>query len=343
MSPRAIPQALRPLPIRVRPRPAETVASYVVRLARANHLEPSYLHAYLCGPPDWHGAADLQRLAVLCGRPVAVLQRTLTGPTPARKPTPKPPSRPSKSPTPLGTATPHRPREPAAGSGHHNQPLEVGAAPTTPTSLPAPDGMAHPMGGWTGRLVDRKVWGTGVIGYAGAHYSVGRPFVGQTVQVGCADGMVHIFHGGQPLRAWPRRHPPANEASIQPARSHHDEMDLDQARRLAPLDDLDSDPRVVHRLVDPTGSVSVAGRCAWQQRHTPQQEQRMHQRPNIQQRTANARALTPPHTSNQRPLTSPDPPLRKFLSWRSRFNGTRPGSADKAQLHRDTAPAPASH
>ncbi len=46
------------------------------------------------------------------------------------------------------------------------------------------------MGGGTGRLVDRKVWGTGVIGYAGAHYSVGRPFVGQTVQVGCAGGMV---------------------------------------------------------------------------------------------------------------------------------------------------------
>jgi hypothetical protein len=337
VSPHAIPQALRPLPIRVRPRPAETVASYVVRLARANHLEPSYLHAYLCGPPNWHGAADLQRLAVLCGRPVAVLQRTLTGPTPARKPTPKPPSRPSKSPTPPGTATPRRPREPAAGSGHHNQPLEVGAAPTTPTSLPAPDGMAHPMGGWTGRLVDRKVWGTGVIGYAGAHYSVGRPFVGQTVQVGCADGMVHIFHGGQPLRAWPRRHPPANEASIQPARSHHDEMDLDQARRLAPLDDLDSDPRVVHRLVDPTGSVSFAGRyylaghylagqvvqvrCAggivqiihsgelvraWQQRHTPQQEQRMHQRPNIQQRTANARALTSP--PQQQPAPADQPP-----------------------------------
>jgi hypothetical protein len=93
---------------------------------------------------------------------------------------------------------------------------------------------------------------------------------------------------------------------------------------VAPLNDLDSDPRVVHRLVDPRGLLSFAGRyyqaasylagqvvqvrCtggivqiihggelvrAWQQRHTPQ-EQRMHQRPNIQQRTANARPLTSP-------------------------------------------------
>jgi hypothetical protein len=89
--------------------------------------------------------------------------------------------------------------------------------------------------------------------------------------------------------------------------------------------DLAGDPRVVHRLVDPTGSVSFAGRyylagnylagqvvqvrCAggivqiihgrelvraWQPRHTPQQEQRMLRRPNIQQRTANARPLTSP-------------------------------------------------
>ncbi len=203
--------------------------------------------------------------------------------------------------------------------------IEQWQEPATAGSRPAPDGMAHPMGGWTGHLVDRKVWGTGVIAYAGAHYSVGRPFVGQTVRVGCAGGMVQIFHGGHPLRAWPRRHPPANEASIQPARSPHGEIDLDQARRLAPLNDLDSDPRVVHRLVDPRGLLSFAARydlaarylagqvvqvrCAggivqiihggelvraWQQRHTPQQEQRMHQRPNIQQRTANARALTSP-------------------------------------------------
>lgn len=334
MSPRALPEALRPLPVRVRPRPAETVASYVVRLARANHLQPSYLHAYLCGPPDWHGTADLERLAVLCGRPLAVLQRALTGPVPARQPTPTPPTRSSQPPP--GTATPSRTIQPAASSGHPDQASGAGTPPATAGSLPAPDGTADPMGGWTGPLVDRKVWGTGVIGYAGAHYSVGRPFVGQTVQVGCAGGMVQIFHGGQPLRAWPRRHPPANEATIRTGPSDHGEIDPDQAHQLAPLTDLDSDPRVVHRLADPTGSVSFAGRyylaarylagqvvqvrCtggivqiihggelvrAWQQRHTPQQEQRMHQRPNIQQRTANARPLT--SSPQQQPLPAGQP------------------------------------
>lgn len=92
MSHREPPEVLRPLPIRVRPRPAEPVESYVRRLARANHLRPSYLHAYLCGPPAWLGAVDLERRAVLCGRPAAVLQRTLTEPTPA--PPPPPPRQP---------------------------------------------------------------------------------------------------------------------------------------------------------------------------------------------------------------------------------------------------------
>jgi len=326
MSPRAIPEALRPLPIRARPRPAETVASYVVRLARANHLQPSHLHAYLCGPPDWHGAPDLGRLAVLCGRPLSVLQRALTSPTPARQPTPQPPGGPPRPPTPARTPKPTHTTELAATIRRHDQPLGAGAAPAIPTSQPAPARVASPMAASTGRIVDRKVTSTGVISYANTNYSVGRAFTGQMVQVTCADGIVQISRGGEPLRAWPRRHPPAKEASIKPDRSHHPgEVALDQAHHLAPLDDLAADPHVVHRLVDPTGSVSFAGRyylaghaltgqvvgvrCAggivqvvhdgelvraWRQRHTPQQEQRMLQRPNIQQRIANARPLTRP-------------------------------------------------
>jgi len=186
--------------------------------------------------------------------------------------------------------------------------------------------MASPTAAWTGRMVDRKVTSTGVISYAGADYSVGRAFTGQLVQVTCPDGIVQISRGGEPLRAWPRRHPPDKDATIRPGRSHdRGEVALDHAHRLAPLGDLAADPHVVHRLVDPTGSVSFAGRyylaghaltgqvvgvrCAggivqvvhdgelaraWRQRHTPQQEQRMLQRPNIQQRTANARPLTSP-------------------------------------------------
>lgn len=33
---------LRPLPVRPRPKPGESTDSYVRRLARANHLKPSY-------------------------------------------------------------------------------------------------------------------------------------------------------------------------------------------------------------------------------------------------------------------------------------------------------------
>jgi hypothetical protein len=113
--------------------------------------------------------------------------------------------------------------------------------------------------------------------------------------------------------AWARRHPSAKEADIQADRSHdRGELALDQAARLAPLGDLASYPRVVRRTVDPNGAISFAGRyyavrCvsgvvqlildgelvrAWRQRHTPEREQRMLQRPNPQQRTANARPLT---------------------------------------------------
>jgi hypothetical protein len=62
--------------------------------------------------------------------------------------------------------------------------------------------------------------GRRVIGYAGASYSVGRPFAGQLVQVTVDDGTVQIFQVGQLRRTWPRRHPPAKEASIQPDRSN---------------------------------------------------------------------------------------------------------------------------
>jgi hypothetical protein len=70
---------LNPLPLRPRPVAGEPVSSYVRRLARANHLRPSYLHGYLAGPPDYLHGIQPERLAALSGRTVAVLDRTLTG------------------------------------------------------------------------------------------------------------------------------------------------------------------------------------------------------------------------------------------------------------------------
>ena len=83
---------LAPLPIRPRPAAGEPVSSYVRRLARANHLRPSYLHGYLAGPPDYLRAISPQRLAVLSGRTAAVLERTLTGLTRPGRGTPGQPS-----------------------------------------------------------------------------------------------------------------------------------------------------------------------------------------------------------------------------------------------------------
>lgn len=68
-----------PLPVRPPPAAGELVSSYVRRLARANHLRPSYLHGYLAGPPDYLRAISPERLAVLPGRTADVLGRTLAG------------------------------------------------------------------------------------------------------------------------------------------------------------------------------------------------------------------------------------------------------------------------
>jgi hypothetical protein len=82
-------QPLRQLPIDVRPAAGERAESYIRRLARANHLPPSYLHSDLAGPPHWQGRVQPQRLAALTGRPARILQQTLTArgwPRPAQPP-----------------------------------------------------------------------------------------------------------------------------------------------------------------------------------------------------------------------------------------------------------------
>src|SRR6266702_1593019 len=90
---RCAPSPLRPLPIQVRPRQAETVNSYVRRLARANHLRPSYLRAFLCGPPQYYGAIRPERLAALAGRPVWALEHALTDLAPPPRSQPRTPTR----------------------------------------------------------------------------------------------------------------------------------------------------------------------------------------------------------------------------------------------------------
>ncbi|MEU4499623.1 TniQ family protein [Streptomyces sp. NPDC023998] len=79
------------LPMTLRPRLGESTDSYIRRLARANHLTPSYLHGFLCGPPTWFGKPRLTRLAAATGRPAAALQHALadaSSPRRRRKPAP---------------------------------------------------------------------------------------------------------------------------------------------------------------------------------------------------------------------------------------------------------------
>lgn len=69
-----------PLPIRPRPVAGETPASYVRRLARANHLRPKYLRRYLRTPAGDAGSIRLDWLAVLAGRSLPALERALAAP-----------------------------------------------------------------------------------------------------------------------------------------------------------------------------------------------------------------------------------------------------------------------
>jgi hypothetical protein len=72
-----IPGQPRPLPVRPRPRPGETTATYIERLADANHLPARFLRRYLCAPP-WHaGRPELSRLAAVSGRTETALRHAL--------------------------------------------------------------------------------------------------------------------------------------------------------------------------------------------------------------------------------------------------------------------------
>ncbi|WP_369173511.1 hypothetical protein AB5J49_38620 [Streptomyces sp. R28] len=72
-----LPPRFAPLPVRLRPCLGESANSYIRRLARANHLKPSFLHCYLCGPPQWFGKPLLENLATAAGHPPEVLERAL--------------------------------------------------------------------------------------------------------------------------------------------------------------------------------------------------------------------------------------------------------------------------
>lgn len=84
--------AVGPLPIQIRPVQGETAESYLRRIARANHLRPSYLRAYL-NREQRYGPIRPEQLAAITSRTAAALQHALAKPTrrrgsPGHKPSP---------------------------------------------------------------------------------------------------------------------------------------------------------------------------------------------------------------------------------------------------------------
>lgn len=67
----------RPLPVPVRPLAGEGAESYLRRLARANHLKPSYLRRYLATPQGSYGPIQPNHLAAMTGRSLPALLHAL--------------------------------------------------------------------------------------------------------------------------------------------------------------------------------------------------------------------------------------------------------------------------
>jgi len=81
---------LPPLPVHVRPATGETTASYIRRLARANHLRPSLLQVYVRNPDMPTGAIRMRRLVAVSGSTPDALFFALTGLPPAAEPPRRP-------------------------------------------------------------------------------------------------------------------------------------------------------------------------------------------------------------------------------------------------------------
>jgi hypothetical protein len=69
----------RPLPVRVRPIAGENAESYIRRLARANHLKPSYLRRHLATPQGGYGPIQPVHLAAATGRTLPALLHAMPG------------------------------------------------------------------------------------------------------------------------------------------------------------------------------------------------------------------------------------------------------------------------
>lgn len=77
--PQGKPRQATPLPRHVSPFPAETLDSYLRRLAQANHLSPEALRGYIAGGRR-NRPVPLSQLAIFAGVPVSTLKHAIAAP-----------------------------------------------------------------------------------------------------------------------------------------------------------------------------------------------------------------------------------------------------------------------
>jgi hypothetical protein len=131
----------RPLPIRPRPGAGDSVASYIRRLARANHLRPNYLRRHLRRPPGTDKTIDLQRFAAVAGRTTSALEYALADLDGAPPPPTPSPAHEARHPVhpPQSTSRPvrrHPPRRPRQRTVHPGAGRSTRSAPPHRSSSP---------------------------------------------------------------------------------------------------------------------------------------------------------------------------------------------------------------
>jgi transposase InsO family protein len=116
-----------------------------------------------------------------------------------------------------------------------------------PGQLPAQPLTTVETSATAGPVTTRQVSSKGTIGFATVNYKAGARLAGQTVEVRCEGGLVHIHHRGVLIATHARRHPIDKQTA-----------GVQRGRRPRPSRPTASSPSVT-RKVDSSGNVSFAG------------------------------------------------------------------------------------
>lgn len=107
-------------------------------------------------------------------------------------------------------------------------------------------------------LATRLVAPGGTVSFAGVRYKAGVWLAGETVEVSCDGGLVHLHHRGVLIETHARRHRPDDEVKSLRRRTKAQGVAADRSRQ-QPLERPSSTAASVTRKVDSGGSVCFAG------------------------------------------------------------------------------------